>query len=94
MAKKSAKKGGATKAVHVGVKSLEKLQKAARKAGLAKDFKDAVGKTKKAVFVQIDHKNFGKLKKLVQHEKLAAHPTAKSLSDCDCDPQDPFCFCI
>ena len=95
MAKKIAKKSNAAIAtVHVGAKSLEKLKKAAHKAGLAKDFKSAVGKTKKAVFVQIDRKNFDKLKGLAKHEKLAAHPAAASISNCDCDPSDPFCICI
>lgn len=95
MARKSVKKSKAKKAtVHVEVKSLENLKKAAHKAGLAKDFKSAVGKTKKTVFVQIDRKNFDKLKTLAGHAKLAAHPAAASVSNCDCDPTDPFCICI
>ena len=97
MAKKAVKKGAkksktaAPATVHIHAKSLESLKKAARKAGLAKDFKSAIGKTKKAVFVQVNRNNFDKLKELAGHEKLA---TPHSLSNCDCDPNDPFCFCM
>lgn len=86
-------KAAAPTPVHIQAKTLEKLEKAARKAGLSKRFKSAVGKTRKTVFVHVDRENFDKLKELVQHEKLAAHPTAQSLSNCDCDPDDIFCFC-
>ena len=97
MAKKAVKKGAkkgkkaAPAIVHIHAKTLEGLKKAARKAGLAKDFKSAVGKTKTAMFIQVNRKNFDKIKELAAHEKLAQpHP----LSDCDCDPNDPFCFCM
>lgn len=93
-AKKSTSKGKAAATVHIHAESLEKFKKAARSAGLAKDFKRAVGKTKKAVFVAVERKNFAKLKKLAAHSELAGHSSAKSLSDCDCDPTDPFCICI
>jgi len=91
--KNSAKKGkkAGLAVVHIHAKSLEGLKKAAQKAGLAKDFKSAVGKTKTAVFVQVNRKNFDKLKELAGHADLAQpHP----LSNCDCDPNDPFCFCM
>lgn len=91
--KKSAKKGK-TATVHIHTDSLAKFKKAAHSAGLAKDFKRAAGKTKKVVFVAVKRKNFDKLKELAGHHDLAAHPSARSLSACDCDPTDPFCICI
>ena len=89
MAKKSATKSKSTH-VHVDEKRLEKLKTAAHRAGVAKDFRQALGKTKKKVFVQIERKKFKELKKLAaKHAHLDTH-----LSDCDCDPNDPFCICL
>jgi hypothetical protein len=100
MAKKSVKKaaskaGKKAATVHVDMRSLKRVEKAAHKAGLGADFKRALGRTKKTVFVQIDRKNFHGLKDLIKNSpKLADHPHVGPVSDCDCDPKDPFCFCI
>jgi hypothetical protein len=87
MVKKPAKKAKAT--VHVGMHRLEKIAKAADKAGIGKDFKKALGKNKETVFVKMDRARFHKLKNFV-----ALHPTLTHLDDCDCDPNDPFCICL
>jgi|SRR5882672_5524510 len=93
--KKAARNAKARKTVHIDMRSLERVEKAAHKAGLGTHFKRALGRTKKTVFVQIDRKNFHDLKDLIKSSpKLAGHPHAGPVSDCDCDPQDPFCFCI
>jgi hypothetical protein len=69
---------------------LEKIKKAADKAGLGKDFEKALGKNKETIFIRMDRKRFDKLKGFVaSHPKLAPH-----MDDCDCDPNDPFCICI
>ena len=84
-----------TATVHVDMRSLERVEKAAHKAGLGTHFKRALGKTNKTVFVQIDRKNFHNLRNLIKRSpELAGHPHVGPVSDCDCDPQDPFCFCI
>jgi hypothetical protein len=84
---KSAKKAKAT--VHVGVHRLEKIKKAAAKAGVGKDFRNVLSKNKKTVVVQMDRNKFHELKGLIAKHGLAPH-----LEDCDCKKGDPFCICM
>jgi hypothetical protein len=90
--KKAAKKAGK---VHVGIQSMQKLEAAAQRAGHGEAFKKLMGKNKETVFVQMNQTKFDKLKTFVNSKPaLANHSVAKSLTDCDCDPNDPFCFCF
>ena len=78
--KKSARKAKAT--IHVAMHRLEKMAKAADKAGVGDAFKKTLGKNKETVFVKMDRDRFQKLKDFGPH-----------LDDCDCDENDPFCVC-
>lgn len=52
--------------------------------------------TKKAdTTVRLNSDTLDRIKSFIKSKPdLAAHPAAQAMSDCDCDPDDPYCICF
>jgi hypothetical protein len=88
-AKKPARVGGSH--VRFGVHGMTRIVKAISDAGLEPEFNEAVGHDDK--FVTVQRKSLRKIKEFVASRPELAD-LSREMGECDCPPNDPYCFYI
>jgi hypothetical protein len=87
-AKKPKGRGGS---VRVGLHGLGEVLRVIRSRQLQADFEKKMG----SASVSLNKQTAAKIKSFVKDKIPSAHPIAKAMDNCDCDPvTDPYCICF